>query len=209
MSMKSVKLLAATVLVTCGIGLGVGAGWLGTAAAQPASKKAAATDPFARDKLLQDEANRQRQAAEKEQRQAGEAVRSQQEKIAADLDALILLATRQHGETYTAKTTKWEYDFVEVSDMGTTKFVEFLQDRENRGWEFNGQTTLKHASQSGAVWIFRRPGATGVRTGTPNPDPQRACRLPRGCWGTPVRQNWKMPRPSRPRSAACKRDSNP
>lgn len=60
-------------------------------------------------------------------------------------------------ETAVASTKKWDYDFVVVSDMGPKKFVEFLQDRETRGWEFNGQSTLLHDGKPAGVWVFRRP----------------------------------------------------
>jgi hypothetical protein len=67
------------------------------------------------------------------------------------------------GESFVAATTKWEYDFVIVSDMGPTKFVQFLQDRENRGWEFNGQVSIVHDGKPGAsAWLFRRPAKTAV-----------------------------------------------
>src|SRR5262245_4861921 len=133
MSMKSVKLLAATLMVTCGLGLGAGAGWLTTAQGQAPQAGQTNQDPQAELKRLQDQVDLLWGAA------------------AALGDA------QKKGETYTAKTTKWEYDFVVVSDLGTTKFVEFLQDRENRGWEFNGQTTLRHDGKATAVWMFRRP----------------------------------------------------
>src|SRR5581483_3128992 len=67
-------------------------------------------------------------------------------------------AAQQKGkEEPSAKTSRWEYDFVVVSDMTQAKFVDFLQDRENRGWEFIGTTTLRHEGKPGPVWVFRRP----------------------------------------------------
>ena len=67
------------------------------------------------------------------------------------------LAQKRNEEAASAKTSKWEYDFVAVSDMTQSKFVEFLQDRENRGWEFNGTTTFRHEGKPAAIWVFRRP----------------------------------------------------
>jgi len=61
------------------------------------------------------------------------------------------------GETTTAKTTKWEYDFVAVSDMDQTKFVKVLQDREAAGWEFTGTTPLQRGGKPTNTWVFRRP----------------------------------------------------
>lgn len=161
MSMKSVKLLAATLMVTCGLGLGVGAGWLTTAQGQAPQRDPKKTDPQSEIKRLQDQLDILRLQAERADRQARDAelaARGQQDKLRADLDAALAAAAGQKkAETSTAKTTKWEYDFVVVSDQGTTKFVEFLQDRENRGWEYNGQTTLRHDGQATSVWVFRRP----------------------------------------------------
>ena len=68
---------------------------------------------------------------------------------------------RNPKETYAAKTTKWEYDFVVVSDMTQSKFVAFLQDRENRGWDYNGTTTLTTGGNR------RRFGSSAGRPRTP------------------------------------------
>jgi hypothetical protein len=78
----------------------------------------------------------------------------------AALAALLGAAQTPGKETYTARTTKWEYDFVVVSDITQAKFVEFLQDRENRGWEFNGTTTMRHDGKPTSIWVFRRPAQT-------------------------------------------------
>jgi RNA polymerase sigma factor (sigma-70 family) len=173
MSMKSVKLLAATVMVTCGLGLGVGAGWVTTAQGQ-APKREPAQDPQAELKRLQAELDALRQQAEKADRQARDAeqaARAQQD-LLGDL-AAAWGAVQKKGETYVAKTAKWEYDFVVVSDLGPKKFVEFLQDRENRGWEYNGQTTLQHDGKPTGVWTFRRPAQRGSTPATGARDGQR------------------------------------
>lgn len=164
MSMKSVKLLAAIVTLTCGLGLGVGAGWLGTAAGQTAPKGAASKsdsppDSQAETKRLVAELDRLVEAAAQTDRPKDATAQAQQEKLLDDLAAL--LGRPEKAEMYAAKTKKWEYDFVVVSDMSQAKFVEFLQDRENRGWEYNGQTTLRHDGKPTGIWIFRRP-AQGV-----------------------------------------------
>ena len=88
---------------------------------------------------------------------------AQAEQDYAKLAAQFLAQAHDPKETYTAKTKKWEYDFVVVSDMTQSKFVAFLQDRENRGWEYNGTTTLTHQGKPTEIWVFRRPakGAEG------------------------------------------------
>jgi len=139
MGATSFKVLVAVALLACGLGLGAGKGWVATADAQapgqPTPPKAAdaALDP----KLLQ----------------------ADLERALGAFDAALL---KDRLETYTAKTTKWEYDFVVVSDITQTKFVEFLQDRENRGWEFNGTTTFRHEGKPTPIWVFRRPAPAGA-----------------------------------------------
>jgi hypothetical protein len=56
------------------------------------------------------------------------------------------------GEVARLATTRWQYAFVRVRDLDAEAFVQLLQEREGRGWEYNGQTTLKKE----AVWLFRR-----------------------------------------------------
>jgi RNA polymerase sigma factor (sigma-70 family) len=137
MSTKSMKLLATALLAACGLGLGVGSGWLGIAEAQHAPKQVQPADAVEKAVIT---------AADRDD-------------LLTLQSALLAVAQQQHQqrETYTGKTAKWEYDLVEVSDMGTTKFIEFLEDRETRGWEFNGQTTLRRDGKASAVWVFRRP----------------------------------------------------
>jgi hypothetical protein len=67
------------------------------------------------------------------------------------------LLTIQIGkdEGPTAKTTKWEYDFVVVSDMDQTNSVKFLQSRESRGCDFKVTTPLKDGEKLN-IWVFRR-----------------------------------------------------
>ena len=178
MSTFSFKVLAAAVLVACGLGVGVGSGWVATAEAQtpPVNVPPPKTDPAAEAKRLQTEFDLWIQAlvagqdgdqnadAAKTLRQAVQKrLAAQAEQDYAKLAAQFLAQSRDPKETYTAKTKKWEYDFVVVSDMTQSKFVEFLQDRENRGWDYNGTTTLTHQGKPTEIWVFRRPakGAEG------------------------------------------------
>ena len=63
--------------------------------------------------------------------------------------------------------------------MTQSKFVAFLQDRENRGWDYNGTTTLTHQGKPTEIWVFRRPakGAEGY-TELLNHYYKRVCRYP-------------------------------
>src|SRR5262249_8253175 len=67
MNVSSVKLVAAAVLLTCGLGLGVGPGWLATADAQPPAGgiPPAKADAQAEVKRLQAELDRLLQDADK------------------------------------------------------------------------------------------------------------------------------------------------
>jgi hypothetical protein len=82
----------------------------------------------------------------------------------AVIEALAAAKLKAKPEQASAKTSKWEYDFVAVSEMGMTEFVKFLQDRENRGWEYNGLTKYRHEGKLADIWVFRRP-AKGTATG--------------------------------------------
>jgi RNA polymerase sigma factor (sigma-70 family) len=137
MSMRTttLKLLAAGILLASGLGLGLGTGGLPTAGAEqpnttPLGK--AATDPAA----LQADLNRALEAADG-----------------------LLLGNLTRAEGLTAHTKKWDYDFVEVSNLSQTKFFTFLQDREDRGWEFIGSTPMPVNDRPSADWVFRRPRA--------------------------------------------------
>jgi RNA polymerase sigma factor (sigma-70 family) len=177
MSLKSFKVLAAAVLLTCGLGLGLGGGLVGTADAQATPQPDKLKEA---EKQLQEKLEALRQAElEKAQRDAdtaklldeakrAEEVRRQRERAierdrVATYEALMAEAIRDRNEAASAKTTKWEYDFVAVSEMTMTKFVEFLQDRESRGWEYNGLTKYRHDGKLADIWVFRRP-AKGTAT---------------------------------------------
>jgi len=162
MSMTSFKLLA-VVLLTCGLGLSVGTGWMATADAQPpANQLPPKVDPEAEIKRLQAELEKARLAAQDAKQAAKQSYDAQND--LSVVQALLMAAQKVGEESYVAKTTKWEYDFVVVSDISQTKFVEFLQDRENRGWEFNGTTTFRHDGKPTAIWVFRRPTKVAVET---------------------------------------------
>ncbi len=166
MSMKSVKMLAAAVMLTCGLGLSVGTGWVGEAGAQGEGKpdnaakvkkleeelKAArlrlpkmVIDPNAEVKRLQMELDQAKAATEQEARRP--------EVYSAYIQEA-LRSIRPNNEQL--KTAKWEYDLVDILEtFDKAKFASFLQERENQGWEFLGSTTL---GKSGGVfqWLFRR-----------------------------------------------------
>jgi RNA polymerase sigma factor (sigma-70 family) len=142
MSIKAVKMMVAAVVLTCGLGLGVGSSWVTQADAQAPAPK----PPTTKAEL---EGQVQKLQAELEQLQLQEALRALKEQVQKEQPAF--------------KTTKWEYDLVEISDMGTKKFAEFLQDRENRGWEYNG-TTILHNGKPQTVWVFRRPAKVAKNT---------------------------------------------
>ncbi len=154
MSMTSVKMLAATVLLTCGLGLSVGTGWLASADAQTAiPTKAAPTKKDAEADLKQryEDYGKARQ-------------------VVLDFDAkpsineaveLLLLQeitlTAKLANPITFKTAKWEYELAEMNaTFDAVAFATFLQARESQHWEFLGSTTL---GPNGGVfqWLFRRP----------------------------------------------------
>ena len=164
MSLKPVKLLAAAVVLTCGLGLSVGTGWVTNAEAQsPGGGSSGASSkpmPDANDELKQLKANLEKAIA------AEQAARQELRlhlKVTRALDKPDLRIPD-------FRTTWWEYDLV---DMSTTfdkaKFVTELQVRESDGWEFLGSTTL---GKSGGVsqWLFRRPvkGSVSGTSFTPN-----------------------------------------
>ena len=149
MTIHRTKLIAAAVLLTGGLGSIVGSGYLAEAAAQAKPKPGA--DAAA--KQVED-ATRQLEAAKKAlaalQQQADEA--NVQKKLTAEL-----LAQAQDKRAQNKTASKWEYDFVLASGMGTTKFVAFLNDREGRGWEFVSEVTLQHDGKDAPHWVFRKP----------------------------------------------------
>jgi RNA polymerase sigma factor (sigma-70 family) len=137
MTLYRTKLLA-VVLLAGGLTAGLGSGWLATAVAQQADKPGE-PKPAAQNKQPADQSSD---------------VLSQLAKQLDDL-AVAQLATENQKQP----ASKWEYDVVLASEMGTTKFVEFLRDRETRGWEFNGQVTMQHEGKDLPHWVFRRPAA--------------------------------------------------
>ena len=75
---------------------------------------------------------------------------------AAELLAQAQAKPKENKYTDLKSASRWEYDFVLASEMGTAKFVGFLNDREARGWEFVGEVTLQHQGKDGPYWLFRR-----------------------------------------------------
>ena len=156
MSMTSVKMLAATVLLTCGMGLSIGTGWLATADAQTAiPTKAAPTkkDAEAELKQVQDDYKQ----GEKKLVEVYNQVRE------AQIRTLAAVRSKQAEiglEKLAFKTAKWEYGFAEMNDtFDAVQFSTFLQARESEHWEFLGSTTL--GSNGGVFqWLFRRPANT-------------------------------------------------
>jgi RNA polymerase sigma factor (sigma-70 family) len=171
MSVKSVKLLAVAVFVSCGLGLCMTKSWVATADAQGVPKKAKA-NPEDEIKRLQAELDAAQRAAEVAKqrdiaKQLVEMLAQQQDEAygRTAVEAIeALAAQRGKPEQASAKTSKWEYDFVLVSEMGMSEFVKFLQDRENRGWEYNGLTKYRHDGKLADIWVFRRP-AKGAAPG--------------------------------------------
>ena len=148
MTMNQIKLLAAGVLLTVGLGVGGGAGWLATAGAQA---------PAPPETLTPEEKVRRLEA--------------QLELAKKDMER-----AREQRRAAAYSTAKWQYEFVPAGEVHAEGFMKALQDREAGGWEFNGQATLKKDGKGAAVWIFRRPAAGRVggdmnRFG-PGPDPE-------------------------------------
>jgi RNA polymerase sigma factor (sigma-70 family) len=144
MSTHQFKLMAAGVLLALGLGVGGGAGWLGTADAQGPPREPALT---AEEKVRQLEAQLERAKRELEDQKLAE------RRKAAD-------------EVARLATGRWQYAFVPVKDVDAVSFVKLLREREADGWDYSGQTTLKKE----AVWVFRRPavwqaGSTQVLPG--------------------------------------------
>jgi hypothetical protein len=151
MNMTSFKVLAAAVLLVCGLGLSAGMGWVANAGAQsPVQPPPTKADP-------QDESKHALADLLQAQRAAEEAQRPQATEIGWEIASLLEAGQKGKGESSAWKTTKWEYDFVVVSDTTPAKFVEFLQDREKRGWEYNGSTPMPRDGKPSAAWVFRRP----------------------------------------------------
>lgn len=162
MSIPSFKALAAVMLLTCGLGLVAGTGWLANADAQVKGPK-----PFKPPTDIPPQVGPE--ADLKQLKQQLDQLQAQQDELArmkADLEKMIKEKLTRYSAS--AKTTKWEYDFVVASEMSQSKFVAFLQDRENRGWEFNGTTTLTREGNPTSMWIFRRP-AMGMPGTSPKP----------------------------------------
>lgn len=176
MSVQKVKLLAAGVLLACGLAVSGGSGWVASAGAQSAPVSTAKPSPAERVKQLEAELEKAKADAK---RAADQAAADADRARAAEADALAKAADEKYRKDQAAASTKkWEYDFVAASDMTQAKFVKFLQDREDKGWEFVGSTPMDDKP----TWVFRKAkgGATtavfpsgqyGFTTTTPKADP--------------------------------------
>jgi hypothetical protein len=127
------------VLVAVGLGVGGGSGWLTRAEAQTSAPPATGS-PEEKVKRLEALLDQARREVEHQR---------ERERLRAD-EALA-------GKAAAYATAKWEYHFVPVTDLEAEAFVKLLQGREARGWEFNGQVSLKKDGKDAPVWVFRRP----------------------------------------------------
>lgn len=140
MNVSKIKLLAATVLATFGLGIVGGTGWF--AHAQTQSKDQPEVKPTAK----------------------AEPAQAKQLGVELQLEPVLRDANRHAVEVFfdvgargpTFSTKKWQYDLVEVSDMNVTKFNKFLQEREDNGWEYHGTTRLTETTAP-HCWVFRKP----------------------------------------------------
>ncbi|HEX3147569.1 MAG TPA: sigma-70 family RNA polymerase sigma factor [Gemmataceae bacterium] len=137
MSAFQMKMLAAGLLLTVGLGVGGRAGWIATAEAQYVTTPDVKQSPEDRVKQLELELER----AKREVARKAEAERLKE----------------AGGPVHS--TTNWRYSFVPVRDMDAEAFVEFLRARESKGWDYHGQMTLKKDGKDNAVWVFRQPTA--------------------------------------------------
>lgn len=140
MNVSKIKLLAATVLATFGLGVIGGTGWF--AHAQTQSKERTEGKPTAK-------------AEQAQPKPLGVELHFNpvlQEAHRLGLE--VVFDSGNPGPTFATK--KWQYDLVEVSDMNVTKFNNFLQEREDNGWEFLGSTKLSQSNVPN-VWVFRKP----------------------------------------------------
>jgi len=157
MSLKPVKLLAAAVILTCGLGLSVGTGWVTNAEAQSGTPGGVPVKPkvdaAAEVKRLQAELDRAKLDSEA----------TAEELYYQDSTRLFAKPVQKDADI---KTVKWEYDLVDIlATFDKANFVSFLQEREAKGWEFLGSTTM---GKSGGVfqWLFRRPVKVATATET-------------------------------------------
>jgi RNA polymerase sigma factor (sigma-70 family) len=148
MSAYHVKMLAAAVLLACGLGVGGGAGWLANAEAQPGPTGARVT-PEERVRNLEQQLQQARLEMEEAKRHEEARWR------AKDLGDWLHAAEGVKAVVFS--TAKWDYSFMPVSRMDAAKFAKFLEERESRGWNFSGQVTLDQDGKGSATWVFRRP----------------------------------------------------
>lgn len=176
MSVHKVKLLAAGVLAAVGLAATSGAGLVSTAEAQSApAAKAGQSSPADRVKELEAELQKARADAAKAEadkaraaaelaradalKKASDAKRKADEELAKMEEKVKEKAAKAPKEEpakpakeSATSTKKWEYDFVKAKEMSPTKFVQYLQEREDKGWEFIGTTPMS----DDPMWVFRK-----------------------------------------------------
>jgi hypothetical protein len=148
MSVNQVKLLAAGLLVACGLGLSAGSGWVSSAGAQPVPIPESAEQ---RVKRLEDELAK----AKKEASQATE-------KLGRFYDLKVTQVRKQSSTAM--QTAKWDYEFADMAEtFDAANLGLLLQEREKAGWEFLGSSAL---AKNGGVpmWLFRKPKAVTLPT---------------------------------------------
>lgn len=154
MNVKSVKALAAAVMVATGFGLSVGGGWSGEAVAQVSGlppAKVAPVDPKL-DKLKAD--------LEKAKAELAKAEAEVDAKVRENFQQRLLLAWGAAREA-----PKYEYEPVPERGLQVGLFEKMLTEREKNGWEFLGQVTLLKATVEGreAKLVFRKKPPVDAR----------------------------------------------
>jgi len=148
------KLLAAAVLLACGLGLGVGSGWVATAQDlklpnMPDPKKAAEAQRLLEKQLAERDEDERRERLER--------------------DAEVLIATLQKAQADRAKATepKPEFKYVPLKENAgtTTDFEKLVKDGEADGYTFVGAVPMKGFEPEKAAvqqtLVFRRSVALG------------------------------------------------
>lgn len=168
MSVHQVKLLAAGLLLACGLGLTAGSGWLSTAGAQyvpPGMPQS----PAERVKQLEAELAKAKQEAADAAKRV-DLIRHY-EAVYDDMSARQTEKSPRAGVKIAADatnaTTRNDYQFVAVSDMDQTRFMDFLQRQEDKGWVYCGTTPM--VDPKTLLWVFRRPKADAAKAGTTSP----------------------------------------
>jgi RNA polymerase sigma factor (sigma-70 family) len=140
MGLTKTKLLAAGLIVACGLGTTVGTNWIARAD-DPKPKPAVKSDQPGKINDLGDLLSK---------------IRDDQD---PKVDQFLFDMVNQPSKTelFVAAPSKWEYEFIGVVEADIAAFRKFLGEREARGWEFNGHVTVTSNGKPSAAWMFRRP----------------------------------------------------